>query len=106
MKLRFKNYAHDNYESDETEWYLTDTWDFPKEAAKTFAANHSPMHQVEGEFEYDTETDTVEVISAVVNGVKLVPEHSVRVEHPDGGCPACGRGSGPFCYAHDWHNQS
>jgi hypothetical protein len=31
------------------------------------------MYEVKGEFEYDTETDELKVIAAVINGVRLTP---------------------------------
>jgi hypothetical protein len=75
-KLRFKDYAHDSYEDSETVEHLTETYAWDKATAKQYAENHKPMYEVEGEFEYDTETGELRVLSAVVGGVRLVPDET------------------------------
>jgi hypothetical protein len=72
MKYQFSNYAHDNYTSGETvEMLMGHGWS-EAHAAK-YVEGHSPMYEVKGEFEYDTETDELKVIAAVINGVRLTP---------------------------------
>ena len=73
MKYNFSNYAHDNYESSETiEMLVEQGW--TQGHAEQYIASYSPMYEVKADFEYDTETDTLKVLAAYVEGVKLVPE--------------------------------
>lgn len=71
-KLRFKEYAHSDPERDEVvEFRMDDGWD--EAEAEQYADSHNPMYEVEVSFEYDTETDELRVLEAVVEGVTLRP---------------------------------
>lgn len=74
MSLRFKDYAHDGYSRSETVGMLTESYRWSTEIAEQYVSEHKPMYEVEGEFEYDPETDKLTVLAATINGVRLVPE--------------------------------
>lgn len=73
MKYQFNDYAHDNYSRSETVEMLTTDYDWPEVVAEQYAEDHKPMYEVEAKFEYDSDTGELTVLSAVINGVKLVP---------------------------------
>lgn len=74
MKLFFKDYAHDGYMDSETVEMLTEMFNWPKEEAEKYVKNNKPMYEVEAQFEWDSETDTLTVLGANVNGTELVPK--------------------------------
>jgi hypothetical protein len=73
MKHKFKDYAHDTYSEEETVEMLVDVYGWDEHDAYKYTASHAPMYEVQAEFEYDTETDTLTVLSAIIDGTVLRP---------------------------------
>lgn len=73
-KLRFHDYAHEVQE--EQVEYLTDDCGWDKKDAEQYSRSHNPLYEVEFEFEYDTETNELVVLSATVEGTRLIPDDS------------------------------
>jgi len=70
---RFKDYAHESPENEEQMEFLVEDEGWPEEVAEKYIASHNPMYEVEVSFEYDSDTDELRVLEAVVDGTILRP---------------------------------
>jgi hypothetical protein len=73
-KLKFTDYAHDSYEDSETIERLTEEFDWSEEDAQAYVSLHRPLYEVEATLEYDTETQELRVLEAVIDNVTLRPD--------------------------------
>lgn len=73
MIYKCKEYAHSNYERSETVELRMSKDGWPEDVATKYA-EHRPLYEIEVEFEYDSESDTLIVVEAAIEGTKIVPK--------------------------------